>query len=63
MSTKIKIENESDCYSFQCTSEVILKTEFIKVEGSKYNEYEENVESKEIKLELDNVQPGMLSFI
>lgn len=60
MSTKIKIEQEDpDSYSFQCTSEVKLEIDVIKIERNEDNEYEDNVESTEIKSELENVDSGM----
>lgn len=59
MFTKIKIEQNPDCYTFQCTSEVVLKTDVIKIERDKDNEYEDSVESTEMKSELENAESGM----
>lgn len=54
MSRKVKLEQKSDCYSFQCSSEVILETDVIKIEND-----EDDVASIKIKAELENVESGM----
>lgn len=62
MSTEIEIEVDPDCNSFQCTSEIILDTDVIKLEVDDDSKYEENPESIEIELEIENVQNGMSSL-
>lgn len=51
MSTQIKTKEDPDSYTFECTSELILENDVIKVEVDGYYEQEESVKPPEIKSE------------
>lgn len=60
MFTQIKMKEEPACYTFECTSELILHNEIIKVEVDRYEEI--CVKSPEIKSELESLRSGKSSF-
>lgn len=62
MSTEIKIEQDADCGSHQCTSEIKLESDVIKIEVDFHCGCEEYVEPLQINADLEHVQRGMSSY-
>lgn len=61
MSKEIKIERDPDCSSFQCTSEIKLETDVLKIEVDIDGGCEVDVEPQQIKSEIEHVQRGTSS--
>lgn len=56
MSTEIKIKEDPDRYNFECTSELILENDLIKLEKDRHGD--ESVASPKMKAELKSIQSG-----